>query len=116
MKDDTVHLEPDEQTAQRKRGSDIEADGVAALYRLYEVAQGDSGQCRHVAAFLAGCYNGPRFPFDLTRLRALDTGLWQDCMAVLAMDRQPFQEVHQYFEDGRDKWETMIKRWALDGQ
>lgn len=116
MKDDMVHLDPDEQAAQRKTGSDIEADGVAALYRLYEVAQGDSGQCRHVAAFLASCYNGPRFPFDLTRLRALDTGLWQDCMAVLAMDRQPLQEVHQYFEDGRDKWEAMIKRWTLEGQ
>lgn len=98
---------------QRKERVELEAKGVPALRRLYKVAQGDSGQCRHIAAFLAGCYNGQRFPFDLTDLRCIDRELWDDCMAVLAMDRQPMQEVHRYFEDGSRKWESMIKDWSL---
>lgn len=100
--------------ALRQERAELEDTGIAALRRLYKVAQGDSGQCRHVAAFLAGCYNGDRFPFDLTRLRALDRILWDDCMAVLAMDRQPAREVHKYFDDGGRKWEAMIERWQLD--
>lgn len=36
----------------------IRAAGVEALKRLVAVAQGNSGQCRHVASFLLGLYNG----------------------------------------------------------
>ena len=93
-----------------------EVAGVAALRRLYEVAQGDSGQCRYVARFLASCYNGYRFPLDVTDFRALDRELFADCMAVLAMDSQPRKEVHRYFEDGDRKWEAMIGRWDLEGE
>jgi hypothetical protein len=88
--------------------------GKAALYRLYEVAQGHTGQCRVVARFLAGLYNGDSYPFDLTDLRALDNNLFEDCMAVLRMDaRHCVHEVHQYFEDGSRKWQKMIADWHL---
>ena len=88
--------------------------GVESLQALYEIAQGHSGQCRYVARFLAGLYNGVRFPFDLTDLRALDEAIFEHCLAVLRMDARPAKEVHEYFPDGGHKWEAMIARWGLD--
>lgn len=95
----------------------IRAAGLEALKRLLHIAQGNSGQCRHVAAFLLGLYNGNRFKFDLTDFRCLDRAIFNDCMAVLAMDYQPQQEVHSYFDQGNDEgrqiWEALAKRWGV---
>lgn len=100
----------------RQRAADRE-QGIASLKKLVEVAQGNSGQCRYVARFLAGVYNGPRFPihlFSLTDLRAIDADLFEHCMSVLRMDSRPAKEVHTYFPNGSTLWEDMIKRWGLD--
>jgi hypothetical protein len=102
-----------QQADQRAQRPVILKEGVAALTRLFEVAQGDSGQCRYVAKFLLGCYNGKRFPFDLTDFRCLDTALFNDCMAVLQMDVQPEKEVHEYFPDGGRKFEQLVADWSL---
>lgn len=95
----------------------IRVAGVDALKRLLPIAQGNSGQCRHVAAFLLGLYNGNRFKFDLTDFRSLDRKIFDDCMAVLAMDHQPEKEVHTYFDQGNDEghqiWEALAKRWGI---
>lgn len=37
-----------------------QAEGEAALRRLFDVAQSDTGQCKIIAKFLLGCYNGDR--------------------------------------------------------
>lgn len=92
---------------------EIRAAGLDALTRLLPIAQGSSGQCRYVAAFLLGLYNGDRFPFDLTNFRCLDRKIFKDCMAVLAMDYQPAQEVHCYFEHGGEIWEQLAKDWGI---
>lgn len=110
MKLSAMYKQQADQTAQRPA---ILKEGVAALTRLFEVAQGDSGQCRYVAKFLLGCYNGRRFPFDLTDFRCLDTALFDDCMAVLKMDVQPEKEVHEYFSDGGRKFEQLVADWSL---
>ena len=90
----------------------IETRGVAALRRLYLVACRDSGQCRYIARFLLGLYNGMRFPFDLTDLRAIDAELFDDCMAVLNMDaRLTRQEVHTYF-DRRRRLRPSVSPWC----
>jgi hypothetical protein len=91
----------------------IRAAGLEALKRLLPIAQGSSGQCRHVASFLLGLYNGDRFKFDLTDFRCLDRKIFNDCMAVLAMDYQPAQEVHTYFENGGQIWEQLAKDWGI---
>jgi hypothetical protein len=96
----------------RARQNDRE-QGLASLRHLYDVAQGHSGQCRYIAAFLLGLYNGGRFPFDLTDLRCIDHDLFEHCIAVLRMDRQPQQEVHCYFEHGGQKWERMGRNWRM---
>jgi hypothetical protein len=91
----------------------IEKAGVEALKRLWPVAQSDTGQSGVVARFLLGCYNGRRFPFDLTDFRRLDYKLFEDCLAVLKMDKQPQQEVHRYFENGGQKFEQLAKDWGF---
>lgn len=92
----------------------VDQEGREALKRLFAVAQGNSGQCRYVAAFLLGLYNGNRFPFDLTNFRAIDGALFDDCVAVMKMDSQPRQEVHRYFEEGGKKFEQLAKDWGLE--
>jgi len=93
----------------------IRAEGEAALRRLFEVAQGDTGQCGRVARFLLGLYNGDRFPFDLTDLRGLDRNLFTDCMAVLRMDHTCEKEVHKYFPDGGKSFEAFAAEWTDEG-
>lgn len=96
---------------------DIEAEGFEALYRLYEVACGNTGQCIKVARFLLGLYNSPRFPFELNTLRAIDDALFEDCMRVLRMDaRVARREIHTYFDDGGRKFEELVKDWGLTEQ
>lgn len=87
--------------------------GQAALKRLMVVAEGHSGQCRFIARFLLGLYNGDRFPFDLTDLRCIDQDLFDDCMMVLVMDSQPKQEVHLYFENGGARFEALAEQWGV---
>lgn len=101
------------------RYSELQGDpnqqaGVEALRRLYEVAQGDSGQCGRIARFLLSLYNGSRFPFDLTDFRSLDDELYDDCMRVLRMDaRACKKEVHCYFDNGSARWEQMAEDWSV---
>lgn len=92
---------------------EFQAAGVEALQRLLEIAQGNSGQCRHVAAFLLSLYNSTRFKMDLTDFRCLDREIFDDCIAVLRMDYQPQQEVHCYFKDGGRIWEQLAKEWNI---
>lgn len=101
------------QQAQSQRET-VAAEGLESLYKLYEAAQGDTGQCRVVARFLVGLYNGQRFPFDLTDLRTIDDALFEHCMRLLRMDaRQCKQEVHTYFDNGSARWERLISDWGL---
>lgn len=90
---------------------DAQAKGVPILKRLVEVAKSDTGQGLVVRKFLLGCYDGQRFPFDLTDFRQLDLNLFHDCMAILAMDRSPSREVHEYL-DGPD-YKGLVNGGAL---
>lgn len=92
----------------------IEAEGLAALRRLFPIAQSDTGQSRRVAAFLLGLYNGDRFKFDLTDLRGLDYALHDDCLSVLRMDHSPAKEVHLYFERGGELFERLAEDWGFE--
>lgn len=90
----------------------IRAKGIEALHRLLPVAQRCTGQSRIVGRFLLSLYNGSAFPFALTDLRGLDTALWGDCLAVLAMDRRPEVEVHEYIENGEKIWSHLKRAWG----
>lgn len=90
----------------------IRAAGIEALHRLLPVAQRCTGQSRIVGRFLLSLYNGSAFPFSLTDLRGLDSSLWDDCLAVLRLDRRPEQEVHEYIENGDQIWSYLKRAWA----
>lgn len=91
---------------------EIRRIGVQALIRLVRVAQSDTGQSARIGRFLLGLYNGPRYPFDLTNLRAIDIDLWDDCMAVLAMDQAPEREVHKLIDNGAAIFAEFERRWG----
>ena len=90
----------------------IRAAGIEALRRLVPVAQRESGQSRILGRFLLSLYNGNAFPFALTDLRGLDSSLWDDCLAVLRLDRRPELEVHEYIENGHAIWSHLKRVWA----
>lgn len=90
------------------------AAGVPALKRLVDLCETrDSGQIARIARLLAGLYNGYAYPFDLTDLRGLDPAILDDCLAVLRMDSCPQQEVHQYFENGDRRFQSIFKSFGI---
>lgn len=92
------------------------AAGIPALQHLAKIAQRDTGQAATVRLFLLGLYNGHRFPFNLTALRGLDSGLFNDCLDVLTMDaRATVKEVHQYFDNGGELFEQFAEI-AMEGK
>lgn len=102
-----------EEAEHRAKLPAIRERGEAALRRLLPIAQGNTGQCRHVAAFLLGLYNGKRFKFDLTDLRCVDRAIFEDCISVLQMDAQPLREVHTYFPKGGEVFEDLAVSWRI---
>lgn len=89
-------------------------EGWNAMRQLWNIAQGSSGQCRYVAEFLLGLYNGPRFPFDLTSLRALDTDIAQDCLAALKLDATGLKEVHRWLNEPSEAFEQLATDWGIE--
>lgn len=87
--------------------------GVPALDRLVVVARRETGQSRVCGRFLLGLYNGNFYRFNLNDLRALDTELLDDCLAVLAMDARPTREVHQLIPNGEAVFRALRLAWAL---
>jgi hypothetical protein len=66
-----------------------------------------TGQSRRLIRFLAGVYNGSDYPFDLTKLRGLDTKLANACLDYLNYDRLGKKEVHKHLANG----ERDLHRW-----
>ncbi len=89
--------------------------GLPALKRLLTVAGNDTGQAITCRRVLLGLYNGHAHPFPLTELRGLDSDLFDDCMAVIAMDASgPIKEIHEYVKDGGIIFENWAKGMKND--
>jgi hypothetical protein len=69
-----------------------------------------TGQSRRLVRFVAACYNGTDYPFDLTNLRGLDTRLASACLDYLDYDRLSICEVHHHLPDG----ERTLLQWLRD--
>jgi hypothetical protein len=69
-----------------------------------------TGQTRALVRFVAGCYNGSDYPFDLTELRALDPPLSSACLDYLDYDRLAIREIHQHLPEG----ERTLHQWLRD--
>lgn len=90
------------------------SEQLASVKRLWARAQEYDGTAKRVAGFLLSLYNGQRFPFALTDFRMLDTSLFDDCMAVLSMDREPQQaEVHTVLRVSGMQFERLAGKFLI---
>lgn len=85
--------------SQEKLRQQREGVGLPALWILIDAAHSGGGQARQIRRFLLGLYNASFWPFELDRLRALDTHLQQAALQVLALDWSG-KEVHTYLPGG----------------
>ncbi|HHH9441355.1 TPA: hypothetical protein ACP32N_003294 [Pseudomonas aeruginosa] len=88
--------------------------GRKSLRHLIQVANGFSGQCRYVARFLAGCYDGVRYPFDLTDLRCLDPELFLDCIATMRLLYESREAVQTNVAGGDEVFRRLISDWSIE--
>lgn len=98
--------------------SRFSSEELQALNDLYTTAKrlwdtGGGGACARV---LLGCYNGDRFPFDLTDLRRLDGTNLNNVLTVLRMDARCRAEVHVILRELlQDRMvQPLFERWAYD--
>lgn len=84
---------------------------IPALQVLVNAIRGNpgTGQVGRLIGFLAGLYNGPRFPFDMTDLRGLDHELGTACIAVLNYDRFSEREIHHWGVISADELNALMK-------
>lgn len=85
---------------------------VAGLETLAKVIRSHptTGQAGRLVRFLAGIYNGPRFPFDLTDLRGLDLELVRACLDILALDHFCMREIHKWGPVSAEE----LNQWFMD--
>lgn len=99
-----------------------EPQELAALARLWEMAQHDNGGARVCARLLLGLYNGPRFQFDLTDLRLLDESYLADALLVIRMDARPAADMHVLLEKHLGqfgmgaRFELLAWTWGFKGK
>ena len=105
LPDSFLHLLEQEEKRRQQR----EESGLPALKLLIDAAHSGGGQARHIRRFLLGLYNASRWPFELNRLRALDTELQQAALRVLALDGNG-REVHTYVPGGDELFQSWWER------
>jgi hypothetical protein len=82
-----------------------------AFARLLKIAeQGDSGQKRRVAAFIAGTFNGRAFPFDLFELRAVDVAISDDMLCCLDALRWARADPYMLVPNGEARVREIVRR------
>ncbi|MCI0508640.1 hypothetical protein C8E00_103491 [Chromohalobacter marismortui] len=95
----------------KRRLDRVEQLGPAALNRLVRVAQGDSGQSHHCRRLLLAIYNGPEWPFELTRLRVIDRDLQDAALVVIEWATYTGRELHEYLPNGDG---LMQRFWLIE--
>ena len=94
----------------------MNAESLIRLWNLTQQHMGTSG-ARVAAGVLLGLYNGDRFPFDLTELRALDRENLGAALDVIAVDAAgPALEVHRMLDcmTGRTDFGERFEHLAHD--
>jgi hypothetical protein len=88
--------------------------GAQAFARLLKLAETrDSGQISRIVRFLAACYNGDAFQFDVFELRAVDTAISDDMLICLDALRWGRADLHTLVPDGDARVRAVIVRWGL---
>ena len=84
-------------------------DAIATAIRSHP----GTGQARRLVRFVAGCYNGSDYPFDVTELRGLDTPLAQACLDYLDYDRLAVREIHHHLPGGELELHQWLRRYDV---
>lgn len=78
--------------------------------QIHYVIQAAKGR---VAGFLASCYDGARFPFDLFELRMLDVALSDDALSCIDALRWGKADLCRLLPDGKRRLEALITTWGV---
>ncbi|HEU6456166.1 MAG TPA: hypothetical protein VN201_11920 [Roseateles sp.] len=88
--------------------------GGQAFARLLKIAeQGDSGQPRRVALFVAATFNGRTYPLDPFELRAVDVEISDDMLCCLDALRWARADLYRLVPDGESRVRAVIRQWGL---
>ena len=91
-------------------GNRVPDKSRAALERLIQIAQGDTGQSRIVANFLLAWWNAAEFGgFDLTDVWGVDTAIAVDMLRVFALlaERRQYPDTLGYGQ----QFEIIVRAW-----
>lgn len=69
---------------------------------------------RVFATLLASMYNGNRVKFDVSDLKYLDIANFEHALNCMRLCQELHKEPHQFFENGGQLFEQMIKDWGLE--
>lgn len=99
--------------AARKANLEGCVDSLEHAVRIATTHVGTSGG-RVFATFLASLYNGNRVKADVSDITALDTANFEHLLNILRLRFETHREPHQFFEDGGELFERIIKDWGLE--
>lgn len=109
-------MHDDEDQDWEQRATAAQAKAAQAFLRLVELAErSDTGQAGRVAGFLASCYDGTRFPFDLFELRMLDVHLSDDALTCIDALRWGKADLYRLLPDGERRLAALITTWGIKG-
>lgn len=74
----------------------------------------DTSGARVFATMLASMYNGNRVKFDVSDLKRLDQSNFEHALNCIRLCQEMHREPHQFFENGGQLFEQMIRDWKLE--
>lgn len=101
--------------AEAARKADLEGcmDSLEHAVKIATTHYGTSGG-RVFATFLASLYNGNRVKVDASDIMSLDSANFEHLLNILRLRFETHREPHQFFENGNDLFERIIKDWRLE--
>lgn len=101
--------------AEAARKADLEGcmDSLEHAVRFATTHVGTSGG-RVFATFLASLYNGNRVKADVSDIGLLDGGNFEHLLNILRLCYETHREPHDFFKNGNDLFERIIKDWGLE--
>lgn len=93
------------------------SDGAESIAELLRLARGhgyDTSGGRAAATLLASLYNGARVKFDVSDLKLLDSENFEHAMKAMRVCYAWSVEPHQFFKNGGDLFEHLIKTYGLE--
>ncbi|RTL29330.1 MAG: hypothetical protein EKK47_13590 [Burkholderiales bacterium] len=96
------------------RARKAQAAAAQAYERLLSLAEnGDSGQVRSVAYFIAATFDGQTFPLDLFELRTVDVSIGDDMLCCLDALRWGKADLYKLVPDGHARILKMCETWGI---